>query len=70
MGKKDGISPRKLLSFLLKKANINSNKVDGIQIMDSYSFFNVPFDLSEVILSRLNPVDSSQRPLVERAKAN
>lgn len=69
IGKKDGINPKKLLSILLKKANVNSNKVDGIQVMDSYSFFNVPFDLSEVILNRLNPVDSKQRPLVERAKA-
>ncbi|MCL5029402.1 MAG: DEAD/DEAH box helicase [Bacteroidetes bacterium] len=69
IGKKDGITPKKLLSILMKKANVNSNKVDGIQIMDSYSFFNVPFDLSEVILNRLNPADSKQRPLVERAKA-
>ncbi len=69
IGKKDGINPRKLLSILMKKANVNSNKVEGIQIMDSYSFFNVPFDLSEVILNRLNPTDSRQRPLVERAKA-
>ncbi len=69
IGKKDGITPKKLLSILMKKANVDSNKVDGIQVMDSYSFFNVPFDLSEVVLNRLNPIDSKQRPLVERAKA-
>ncbi|MHB1685812.1 MAG: DEAD/DEAH box helicase [Ignavibacteriaceae bacterium] len=68
LGKKDGISPRKLLDILSKKANVEPNKVEAIQIMDAYSFFNVPQKDSEIILARMNPSDKKQRPLVERAK--
>ncbi|MHB8339099.1 MAG: DEAD/DEAH box helicase [Ignavibacteriaceae bacterium] len=70
LGKKDGITPRKLLDILNKKANIEPNNVESIQIMDAYSFFNVPQKDSEIILTRMNSKDRKQRQLVERAKVS
>ena len=69
LGKKDGMNPRKLLDILKKSANVDGKNVEAIQIMDSYSFFNVPNRESEIILNRLNSPNNSKRPLVERAKA-
>jgi len=68
MGKKDNLGPKQLLNLLKKKADVDPDKVDGIQIMDSYSFFNVPSKESDTILSRLNSKDRKQRTLVEIAK--
>ncbi|HUX60830.1 MAG TPA: DEAD/DEAH box helicase [Ignavibacteriaceae bacterium] len=68
LGKKDGITPRKLLELLSKKAKIESRNVEAIQIMDAYSFFNVPQNDSDIILDRMNSGDKKQRQLVERAK--
>lgn len=67
MGKKDQLSPKKLLGMLQTKANIESHNVDDIQIFDTYSFMTVPSKEALYILEKFNK-DRGKRPLVERAK--
>lgn len=68
LGKKDDLTPHALLDLLKKKAKIPGEKVTGIHINDSYSFFNVTPNEADVILDKLNSKDKNKRPLVERAK--
>ena len=68
LGKKDDLTPHALLDLLKQKAKIPGEKVTGIHINDSYSFFNVTPSEADVILDKLNSKDKKKRPLVERAK--
>jgi ATP-dependent RNA helicase DeaD len=68
LGKKDDLTPHALLDLLKKKAKVPSEKVTGIHINESYSFFNVTPNEADVILDKLNSKDKKKRPLVERAK--
>jgi ATP-dependent RNA helicase DeaD len=67
MGKKDDLSPRKLLDMLQNKANVDSRNVDDIQVFDTYSFMTVPNKESDLILEIFNK-NRGKRPLVEKAK--
>jgi ATP-dependent RNA helicase DeaD len=68
LGKKDDLTPHSLLDLLKKKAKVSGDKITGIHINDSYSFFNVTSNEANAILENLNSKDKKKRPLVERAK--
>jgi ATP-dependent RNA helicase DeaD len=67
MGKKDRLTPRQLVNFIEKKARIDQQKIDDVQVMDTYSFITVPFLEAEKILKTFKKVSRGQRPVVERA---
>lgn len=68
LGKKDDLSPKGLLKMLNKKTKIEPEKVSGIQISESYSFFNVPKKEADSIIEKMNK-GKNDRPLVEKAKS-
>ena len=68
LGKKDDLTPHALLDLLKKKAKVTGEKVTGIHINDTYSFFNVTANDADAIIDGLNSKDKKKRPLVERAK--
>ncbi|MFA6597170.1 MAG: DEAD/DEAH box helicase [Ignavibacteriaceae bacterium] len=68
VGKKDGLSPKKLVDMLMQKTNIESRRIDAVQVMDSYSFFSVSPRDAEVVLEKLNSKKKGDRTVVERAK--
>ena len=43
-GRKDDITPRKLIKLIKEKTGIDSNKITDIKVMDSFSFITVPFE--------------------------
>lgn len=53
-GRKDGLTPKRLLSFLDANCHIPSRKVWDIQIMDTFSFVSLPFQEAEKVLSMFN----------------
>ncbi len=68
VGKKDGLSPKKLVDMLMQKTNIESHRIDAVQVMDTYSFFSVSPRDAEVVLEKLNSKKKGDRTVVERAK--
>lgn len=68
VGKKDGLNPKKLVSMIMKKTNLESRRIDAVQVMDSYSFFSVSSRDAEVVLEKLNSKKKGDRSVVERAK--
>lgn len=68
VGKKDGLNPKKLVDMLIKKTNLESRRIDAVQVMDSYSFFSVSPRDAEVVLEKLNSKKKGDRTVVERAK--
>jgi len=57
-----------LVDMLMQKTNIESRRIDAVQVMDSYSFFSVSPRDAEVVLEKLNSKKKGDRSVVERAK--
>jgi ATP-dependent RNA helicase DeaD len=67
-GKKDGLTPRKLISFIKEKCNIRSEKIKLIQILDKFSFVTLPFHEAEVLLSHFKKRKKGSAPFISEAK--
>ncbi len=68
LGKIDGITPRKLVTFIKQQAKVHSEKIKDIQIFDKFSFVTVPFEEAEIMLNIFKKKMGGKRPMVERAK--
>lgn len=49
-GKKDGLNPKKLISFIQEKCSVSNDKIKDILILDSFSFVSLPFVEAEIVL--------------------
>ncbi len=67
LGKKDGLTPRKLLKLINNETKIPAGKVSEIKVMDSYSFLSVPFKEAEVLLKAFKEKKGSHKAIVKRA---
>lgn len=67
LGKKDGLTPRKLLKLINNETRIPAGKVSEIKVMDSYSFLSVPFKEAEVLLKAFKEKKGSHKAIVKRA---
>ena len=71
LGKKDGMTPRKLVQHLGAKTNVFQKHMQDVQIFDSFSFITTPFKDAEIILRAFkNPSTGKKqrKPLVTRAQ--
>ncbi len=66
LGKKDNITPRKLVDLIISKVPIKSRQISDIQVMNSFSFITVPFKKAENIVTSFKL--KGQRPLISHAK--
>ncbi len=67
-GKKDGMTPKKLISFIRKGTDTKSTAIQNIKIFDKFSFISVPFKDAEIILQVFRKSGKGRRPLVVKAK--
>jgi ATP-dependent RNA helicase DeaD len=68
LGKRDGMSPKKISSFIRNEVSIPDNKIDDIGVYDEFSFVTVPFKDAEIILSAFSKKTNEGKPLVTKAK--
>ncbi len=67
LGKKDGLTPKKLTKLINNETRIPAGKVSEIRVMDSYSFLSVPFKEAEVLLKAFKEKKGSHKAIVKRA---
>ncbi len=68
LGKKDGITLKKLLETITKKANVNESKIRNVELYENFSFVSVPFKEAEVIIESFAVDRNGRKPLIEKAK--
>ncbi|MGL4980926.1 MAG: DEAD/DEAH box helicase [Fusobacteriaceae bacterium] len=68
LGKKDGITLKKLLNTISQKANVNENKIRNVELYENFSFVSVPFKEAEQIIESFEIERAGKKPLVEKAK--
>ena len=66
LGKKDGMSQRKLTEMIMSKVSIKPKHIKDIQIMEDFSFITVPFDKAEKIVSSFKK--RGKKPIISHAK--
>ena len=59
-GRKDGLTPKRLLTFLDEKCRIPSRNVWDIQIMETFAFVSLPFQDAERVLATFNRGNSTE----------
>ncbi|MCU0821863.1 MAG: DEAD/DEAH box helicase [Spirochaetes bacterium] len=67
LGKKDGITPKKLTKMINNQAKVRAGNIREIKVMDSFSFLSVTFKEAEIILNAFKDMKGEKRPIVSRA---
>ena len=67
-GKKDGLTPKKLVKFIQDKTNIPGKTIDDIKILDAFSFITLPFNEAETVLASFNKSKKRSDLIIQKAK--
>ena len=67
LGKKDGLTPKKLTRLINNETKIPAGKISDIKVLDNFSFLTVPFKEAEIILQAFKGRKGGRKPIVKRA---
>ncbi|HOK01267.1 MAG TPA: DEAD/DEAH box helicase [Spirochaetota bacterium] len=67
-GRKDDITPRKLIKLIKEKTGIDSNKITDIKVMDSFSFITVPFEDAGKLIKNFPKEIGGKQGSIQKAK--
>ncbi len=65
-GKKDGLTTKKLINTIMSKSGIKAKLIKDVQVMDNFSFVNVPYDFAEDIIASFK--EKGKKPVITHAK--
>jgi len=68
LGKKDEISPSKLVKFITKNTGVRDSVIDQVGVYDNFSFITVPFKEAEIILNVFQKKSGNKKSLIVKAK--
>ena len=68
VGRRDKMNPRKLVDIIQSKTNIKGRHIDGVEILDNFSFINVPYQYADKIIKAFKDDGRNNKGLVTRAK--
>ncbi|MBN1620853.1 DEAD/DEAH box helicase [candidate division WOR-3 bacterium] len=68
IGKKDGITPKKLAHLIMSVTKIQNRHLNDVEVFDLFSFVTVPFSSAEEILKKFNVKIRGRKASVSRAK--
>ncbi|MBN2362624.1 DEAD/DEAH box helicase [candidate division WOR-3 bacterium] len=68
IGKKDGITPKKLVQILKKTVNIHDRNINDVEVFESFSFVTVPFSSAEEIVRKFSVKIKGRKASVSHAK--
>lgn len=66
LGKKDKMTPKKMVRLITKRVPIKNSEINEIQIMDCFSFITVPFRKAEKVISSFK--QDGRKPLISHAR--
>ena len=67
-GREDGMTPKKIVSFIAENTDTDKSLIQDIRIFDNFSFISVPFEEAEIILQVFKKMGRGKRPVVVKAK--
>ncbi len=67
-GRNDGFTKRRLANTLIEECHVRDEDLQDIQVMENFSFINVPSGLVDGILRNYSDMGEDGKPLIVRAK--
>jgi ATP-dependent RNA helicase DeaD len=68
LGKKDKISPGKLVKFIMQNTGVRNSAIDQVGVYNDFSFITVPFKEAEIILGVFQKKSGKKKSLVVKAR--
>ncbi|MCF7912532.1 MAG: DEAD/DEAH box helicase [Candidatus Cloacimonetes bacterium] len=68
LGRKDDLNAQKLVNMIRQEAMVEPNHIRNVQVFDSFSFANVPFQEAEHIINIFRSKGKDRKPLIAEAK--
>jgi len=68
LGKKDKISPSKLVKFIIQNTGVRNSAIDQVEVYNDFSFITVPFKEAEIILGIFQKKSGKKKSLVVKAR--
>ena len=68
MGRKDGMTPKKLVEFIIKKAKVKQSYIKNAEVYEGFSLVSVTFKEAEIIVEAFAQSRKGKKPLIEKAK--
>ena len=69
MGRKDGLTKRLLANMLIERCKVRDEDIQNIEVMDEFSFINVPSMYADLIINAFKARGEKGKPLIVKAKA-
>lgn len=69
LGRKDGLTKRLLANMLIERCRVRDEDIQGIEVMEEFSFINVPSIYADMIINAFKTRGEKGKPLIVRAKA-
>ncbi|PIE69427.1 MAG: RNA helicase [Deltaproteobacteria bacterium] len=67
-GRTHGMSPKKLVNMMHRETGVRTQAIQGVQVLEGFSFMTVPFREAGIILSVFKKQGRGKKPLVVKAK--
>ena len=68
LGKKDKISPSKLVRFIFENTGVRKSAIDQVEVYDDFSFVTVPYKEAKTILGIFQKRSGKRRSLIVKAR--
>ena len=65
-GKRDGINERSLVDMIMSRVTIKKRQIKDVQVLNNFSFINVPFSKAEMIIQSFH--EKGSKPLITYSK--
>ena len=69
IGRKDGLTKRLLANMLIERCRVRDEDIQNIEVMDEFSFINVPSMYADLIINAFKTRGEKGKPLIVKAKA-
>jgi len=68
-GRKDGMTPKKLVEFIMSEIKIKNNSIKDISVFENFSFLTVPFEEAELLIQIFDKkAGRGRRPIIAKAE--
>ncbi len=67
-GRNDGMDQDSLTDFVSEQSGIDKDKISNVKILEAFSFFAVPNEEADGVLTYFQQIAGEGRPLVSKAK--
>ncbi len=67
-GRKDGLNKRMLLDYIIQQTGADDHDLQGVEVMEDFSFVTAPFQVAENILREFSEKYPEGKPIVTKAR--